>query len=1002
VTKTALPTTGSGRFREAAVGRADLMRWLHHAETTGVTLERVAAFAGFELRPTEEEKIAPPPFVPPGPPEPAEPLTPAQVLPRRPARWFHVVEHEMGEPPGEAELDNEPLSIRGVGDFSEEDLEPSAAEPRFKPLPLTRWERLWPALKRALSAPSFGEVDLNEAAERIARGDVLRRLPRLRRLRWSADLTVLIDLSPRVYPFGGDFESLCCDLARVRGRLGLDARLLDEIPDGPYTPWRKHPERPRPWRMPVAGARVLILSDLGMLDRSRSGQGEPKASRVEVSGSQRRTIGTGRAGVSQMAPRQDEQSIVREHWHRLGRRFKAAGIRPLVLAPVSADHVETDLAGLYRIVPWTRAGRLGPVRGTRRRDEDQPVPVEPRWAGALKTLLTLLSPAVRIEPELLRAVRHLLPPEQADSGCEAEFWLHPDVVVAPWVSCWLREQSLEAHRAAFRLQPPELQREVYKLLRLHHAHLFPAILHEETLAWADSASDELVAESREDIAGSALFLHRYARLLHRRRMNPDSLVESYGRRHLARTGSRMRRCHRYLSVVFAVANQEALRSGESPPIPEEFDRAEVHRALALPGEQPCPRVLLQRGEELILVEADGAEATRGSFFAKLYLPGPRVRVAVSSPDEKGEWRNIEMRGSSQAIARLHQDTREIRIEGGQESLVILGSEKPSWADGIGRDPAGLFAEVPWLGIVRRLNWSPPASGRPGQWTGEPPLGSDDVGLYADLEFRGVVQRFRRIVPGRFLMGSPAEEAGRRDDETEHEVTLTRGYWLGDTACTQSLWERVMGSNPSHFRDDPRNPVEGVSWEDVQEFLGKLNADVPGLVGRLPSEAEWEYACRAGTRTPFSFGSDITTKEVNYDGTFPYAGGEKGKYRRRTVAVGTLPANAWGLYEMHGNVWEWCQDWYGPYAEGSQVDPLGPAVGGVRVLRGGSWFNIGRNVRSAYRSGYAPSDRHDNVGIRLALGEAASTRRDEGPAGQPRGRRGGQDDRGRNEAGRKGQ
>jgi hypothetical protein len=166
--------------------------------------------------------------------------------------------------------------------------------------------------------------------------------------------------------------------------------------------------------------------------------------------------------------------------------------------------------------------------------------------------------------------------------------------------------------------------------------------------------------------------------------------------------------------------------------------------------------------------------------------------------------------------------------------------------------------------------------------------------------------------------------------------LSRGFWLADTACTQALWQAVTGAKPSYFKDDARNPVENVSWDEVQAFLSELNRRVPGLQARLPSEAEWEYACRAGTTTPFSFGDNITPEQVNYDGNYPYAGGEKGLYRQKTVPAGSLPANPWGLYEMHGNVWEWCADWYGDYPNTPQVDPTGPQTGASRVLRGGSW------------------------------------------------------------------
>jgi len=143
--------------------------------------------------------------------------------------------------------------------------------------------------------------------------------------------------------------------------------------------------------------------------------------------------------------------------------------------------------------------------------------------------------------------------------------------------------------------------------------------------------------------------------------------------------------------------------------------------------------------------------------------------------------------------------------------------------------------------------------------------------------------------------------------------------------------------------------------------------LPGLDLRLPAEAEWEYACRAGTQTPFSFGNTITTNQVNYDGNYPYTGGKKGKYREKTVEVGSLPCNSWGLYEMHGNIWEWCNDWYDEYRSGKIVDPVGPENGEFRVLRGGGWFDVGGLVRSADRFGFEPGNRVDFTGLRLARG-----------------------------------
>ncbi|WP_273702961.1 formylglycine-generating enzyme family protein, partial [Candidatus Accumulibacter vicinus] len=233
-------------------------------------------------------------------------------------------------------------------------------------------------------------------------------------------------------------------------------------------------------------------------------------------------------------------------------------------------------------------------------------------------------------------------------------------------------------------------------------------------------------------------------------------------------------------------------------------------------------------------------------------------------------------------------------------------------------------------------------------------GDDAYGLWIDVDLAGVVQRFRWIEPGEFMMGSPADEVQRFDDEgPRHRVRLTKGFWLADTACTQALWRAVMGGeNPGRFQEDVRNPVENVSWDDVSDtngFLQRVGARLPGVVAELPTEAEWEYACRAGSETPFSFGATISTQQANYDGNSLYAGGEKGEYRKKTMPVKSFAPNGWGLYEMHGNVWEWCADGMRTYDGNDQEDPRGPEGSAPRVVRGGSWDGEARWRRSAYRS-----------------------------------------------------
>lgn len=262
---------------------------------------------------------------------------------------------------------------------------------------------------------------------------------------------------------------------------------------------------------------------------------------------------------------------------------------------------------------------------------------------------------------------------------------------------------------------------------------------------------------------------------------------------------------------------------------------------------------------------------------------------------------------------------------------------PTWASGYGQDRYGYFAE---FSIA---------------------TGSDY------LEF--ISQRMRWIPAGTFLMGSPNDEAERRDDEIQHEVTLTQGFWLADTCCTQALWQAITGTNPSRFHEDEvlsrELPVESITFVEVQAFITKLNASFDNKATFAPpSEAQWEYACRAGTSTPFSFGDTISTEVSNFDGNNPYDRSPKGEFRGKTMPVNSFTRNPWGLYQMHGNVWEWCSDWYAKYSLDDVIDPTGPESSSHRVVRGGGWFSDARNARSACRNWVDPGYRDQYLGFRL--------------------------------------
>jgi len=247
------------------------------------------------------------------------------------------------------------------------------------------------------------------------------------------------------------------------------------------------------------------------------------------------------------------------------------------------------------------------------------------------------------------------------------------------------------------------------------------------------------------------------------------------------------------------------------------------------------------------------------------------------------------------------------------------------------------------------------------WLKVPETRSLDLGGGAKMEFV-------LIPPGMFLMGSPEGEKDRGDNETLHEVTLTKAFYLALTETTQKQYAAVIvgdAGNPSHFQGDDL-PVEMVSWDAAKAFCGKLSKG--GLMVDLPTEAQWEYACRAGTVTPFHFGGVLKGDLANCNGTFPYGTDTKGPYLKKTTPVGTkeYPANAFGLRDMHGNVAEWCRDAYRSDYETSTNDNPSNDQGDRRVLRGGSWNVSSWDCRAACRYYYSPAYRLNYVGFRCVL------------------------------------
>ena len=270
----------------------------------------------------------------------------------------------------------------------------------------------------------------------------------------------------------------------------------------------------------------------------------------------------------------------------------------------------------------------------------------------------------------------------------------------------------------------------------------------------------------------------------------------------------------------------------------------------------------------------------------------------------------------------------------------------------------------WKGATRPQEVLPPG------WTPEERLvkvATPEGDIQKDITYytNTISMELVRIPPGEFIMGSPDDEDGRNDDEgPQHRVRITTHYYLGAYAVTQAEYEKVTGRNPACFKG-ARNPVEQVSWKDAVEFCKRLS-EQEGVPYRLPTEAEWEYACRAGTTTPFNTGRTIAGDQANYDGKYSYGHGRPGVQRDKAVPVGSFNANGFGLHDMHGNVWEACGDLYDEdyYRQSEVNDPKGPGHGDSRVLRGGSWYNRPAYCRSASRVGYDPEHQSFNTGFRV--------------------------------------
>jgi hypothetical protein len=694
---------------------------------------------------------------------------------------------------------------------------PFAKMPSTRHSPLAPWSRLWPMLQQRLSTASTrDEIDVAALVSRWSRGGILRRLPRRRCRRWPHSLTLLMDRSSRLAPFWADQDYVRSHLESACGKRGLEVFIGGSSAAG----------RHRRQRMLGRDDALLALTDLGIY-------GSQKERRVWLAEAKR--------------------------LERRGRQFSA-------LAPVPAGRMARGLAP-WSPIPWERRSTAMGTLG----------------AGDLEArarrLLVLLSPAVRIEPALLRAVRLLLPSGEADVGTEADVWSHRSVSSVNAAAFALQASRAAEWRHDFTAERAHLREKVVRLLRAFHSTVPAEIWHEEAIGLS-AMQDDLRDETLEgDLEAAREFLHRVRLTLDPEKAAPTwQAVAAWFERFESRVPRDVWRDpvvgHDLLVSWGLVHTQSAF--SKAPP---GYDPALMPEA----SWHPRDVAILQMASSLIFASKPVKDRWPEASPVGV-MPAARPELTAEVADDESGPTSVRFDSSPSVFF----PRRQIALTTDLARARLEVFQKPDWAKQTGLDGFGLWLDVELQGIQWRLRWVP---------------------------------------PGRLLMGSTESEEGRWEDEgPQHEVPVLEGYWLAALPCSQALWHAVMPRTRSEFRSQDA-PITGISWDDCQEFLGRLNQRIPGLDAGLPTEVQWEYACGAGSASTPVDGSRLTRRSV-------------------------VEPNPWGLLQI-GDIWEWCADWYRRYGPGERD-------GGGRVVRGVSH-------RPAARGRLHPAARNRTVGLRLAAG-----------------------------------
>ncbi len=754
----------SPEHKDVLVGRKDVLvgrvDLVRALSAGGVELqEALADLLGFE-REIQSLEIDTGPGQPVGPPPDAPPATPVRVQ----VPFWQAHDFEALKPLG----GDETIPVEPA---------PPLIEPvHMPPASLASGAEILTRLRRySAFSDASGCIDLDRTVAILSRGEFLRVFPRRPRKRWGQLIQVIEDRSRRLAPFWLDQDMVVTHLNRIYPQSGFQLAILEDGATDPRI--QLPPERVGRYALPDPGTIVLVLGDLGCL-----------------------------------AHLQEQRDRLKQVWLEWGRRFQANSNPALVIVPCHPNRCGDELARLWTILPWEVASLT-----------TNPLLSDKDTAELTDQLLTRLAFALRVEPQLVRAVRRTFYEGRADAGIESYIWQHEAFVSRHHEAATFDPRSMHSLLPRFFRLEKEERRRIYELVRELRRDVYPGV-------WFS----ELLALERDVARG----------LLDPAELRQAAWWYQQRKRHLVASGA----------VNNPAANEPTWFRQVFARLPESVNQGIAARTLH---------------EIEAVIRPDGED--RPEFLDPALLP----------PTSQTE-RLIALRQvADRLVARPFLSER-----GGRG----LGSQT---ADD---EPAGSL-----LGLIRTRNglikidryadfW---AGGTAPDWVAD--WGRDSFGAWVILRVGDVTQRLRWIPPGRFQMGSPEGEEGRFSDEgPQHEETIPSGFWMFDTPCTQALWEAVMGENPSRFKG-PDRPVESVSWDQCQEFLQRLNARCTGLELKLPSEAQWEYACRAGRETP-RYREDLD--EIAW-----YWENSQGE----THPVGQKAPNDWGLYDTLGNVWEWCED-----------------------------------------------------------------------------------------------